>query len=123
MKIYAVRDRLLDYWMRPFAAEDDKTVMHALSMNINNGETNDPIAQAPHHYELWTLGEVTDDGHLESKRDLLCDCSSLIRASVRDTIAEAQRHRENAGAASAGTGSPSPGPEDTGKRNTAPRAP
>lgn len=80
MKIYAIRDRLIDYFLMPFAAPGDKEVMSALSKRVNYGQTEDDVCQAPHHFELWKLGEVLEDGTLTPKKELICDCSSLVRA-------------------------------------------
>lgn len=82
MKIYAIRDRLINYYMQPFAAPGDKEVMSAVATTINNGANSD-IAQAPHHFEIWQLGEVHEDGHIEPSQILVCDCASLIRTGLR----------------------------------------
>lgn len=84
MKIYAIRDRLIDYWQQPFAGPDDKAVMQALARSVNNGDTTNDIAQAPHHFELHQLGEVSEDGHLIPERRFICDCAQLVRGRVRD---------------------------------------
>lgn len=78
MKLYAVKDRLMDYFMTPFAAHEDKQVMAQLAETINNGGNNG-IQQAPHHFELWGLGEVSEDGHLTAERRFIADCGALIR--------------------------------------------
>lgn len=83
MRIYALRDRLMDYWQQPFAGPNDKAVMQALARSVNNGDTTNDIAQAPHQFELHQLGEVTEDGHIVPQRRFICDCSSLIRANLR----------------------------------------
>lgn len=84
MRIYAIRDRLIDYFMAPFAAPGDKEVLAAMAHRINLvGETNDAIAQAPHHFEIWKLGEVNEDGHITAAQDFIADCSSLIRRGIR----------------------------------------
>jgi len=83
MKIYAIRDRLIDYFMQPFVGPDDKTVMASVARLVNQGEVTSDIAQAPHQFEVWTLGQVTDDGHLVPERQYLGDCSSLIRSDIR----------------------------------------
>jgi hypothetical protein len=82
--IYALRDRLLDYYQQPFIATDTKAVLAALSELINNPESSHAITQAPHHYELFQVGAVTDDGHVYGKHELVCDCSSLIRERIRE---------------------------------------
>lgn len=83
MKIYAIRDRLIDYFQQPWAAPGDKEVMTAIAAAINNGENNSAIAQAPHHFEIWRIGEVDEQGHITPSREFLGDCSSLIRGGVR----------------------------------------
>lgn len=84
MKIYAIRDRLIDYWQQPFAGPDDRAVMQAVARGVNSGEATSDIAQAPHHFEIWQLGLVTEDGHLVPERKFICDCASLVRNRVRD---------------------------------------
>lgn len=83
MKIYAIRDRLLDYQMLPFPAETDKAAMASLANIVNHGRDNEAIKQAPHQFELYCLGEVLEDGHIEALRYLVCDVGSLIRPSLR----------------------------------------
>lgn len=84
MKIYAVRDRLLDYYMQPFAGPDDKAVLASVARMVNaQGEMSD-IAQAPHHFEVWELGVLDEEGHLTPTRKLLADCASLVRPNLRE---------------------------------------
>jgi len=78
VKIYAIHDRLIEFWMRPFAAPDAKEVMHSLATQVNTNDVN-PISQAPHHFDLYELGHVDDTGHLKPERKLICTLSSLIR--------------------------------------------
>lgn len=80
MRIYAIRDRLIDYFLPPFIAHHDHAVLASISAQIGKGETNDVLAQAPHHFELWRLGEVQEDGHINANREFIADCSTLIRA-------------------------------------------
>lgn len=82
MNLYAIRDRLLDYWMTPFAAPDDKAVLSSLSYQLNL-ESSSAISQAPHHYEIHRIAKVTENSHVIEDREFLCDCASLIRAGVR----------------------------------------
>lgn len=84
MNLYAIRDRLIDYYMQPFAEHNDKAVLLGVSQAVNNLESNSAISKAPHHYEIWKLGYVTEDGHLVPEREFLADCSSLIRNSLRE---------------------------------------
>lgn len=83
MNLYAVRDRLIDYYMVPFPAPSHSQVKAAIAAQINNGDSN-AISQAPHQFEIWQLAELdTDEGHVHAKREYLCDCSSLIRPGIR----------------------------------------
>jgi len=79
MNIYAVRDRLIDYYMHPFAGNNDKDVLAAIAAAINREGNLDAIAQAPHYFEVWRIGKVNDDGHVESSRELLGGCEGLVR--------------------------------------------
>lgn len=95
MKLYAIRDRLLDYYQQPFAAHADTDVLAALSRTISNGG-DDVIAQAPQHFEIWRLGHVTETGHLDdSDRELLADLSALIRTR-RPTTTATERELQTA---------------------------
>lgn len=85
MKIYAIKDRLLNYFQQPFAGPGDNQVLAALSTHINNPEATNDVAQAPQHFEVWALGHVTEDGHLVPERNFIADCASLIRRSLRET--------------------------------------
>jgi len=83
MKIYAVRDRLLDYYGDPFMGPTDNSVLAAMASNINNPESKRDFAQAPHHFEIWRLGEINENGDVTKDKELLCDCASLIRPGIR----------------------------------------
>lgn len=82
MKIYAIRDRLLDYYQQPFIAQDDKPVLGAISNQLHNGNNLD-WQNAPHHFEVWRLGQVTQEGFIEQDRELLATLDSLIRPDLR----------------------------------------
>lgn len=84
MKIYAIRDRLIDYFQQPFAGPDDKNVLASVARLINNGEITSDIAQAPHHFEIWELGEIDQEGHINATRKLVADCGSLVRPNIRE---------------------------------------
>lgn len=82
--IYAIRDRLLNYFQQPFIGAHDKQIQAALADVINNQETAHAIAQAPHHFEVWKLGRVSEDGGIFEDRALICTADSLIRRDIRD---------------------------------------
>lgn len=83
MKILSIRDRLLDYYQPPICAENINKVLAALAMAVNAGEEANEIAQAPHQFEIWQIGEVDDQGHISANKELICNCNTLVRASVR----------------------------------------
>ncbi|AXH75812.1 MAG: nonstructural protein [Microviridae sp.] len=80
MNIYCIRDRMLDYFQDPFVAPNDYNVLASVSNVINNPEVQSAIAQAPHHFEIWRIATVDDQGHINESREFLADCSSLVRA-------------------------------------------
>ena len=84
MKIYAIRDRLLDYYMQPFAGPEDKAVLASIARMINTQGEQSDIAQAPHHFEVWELGSIDEEGHINPTRKLIADCSSLVRPGIRE---------------------------------------
>lgn len=85
MHIYAIRDKMLEYFMTPFAAPGDKDVLASLATTINAGADGNAIKAAPHHFEIWRLAQVTEDGHIAEDREFLAECASLIRRNVRQT--------------------------------------
>lgn len=99
MNIYAIRDRLIDYYMRAFSAPDDKDVLASIAATINEGDPNSALAKSPHHFEIWRLGKVTEDGDLRPGKELIADCSSLVRSGVWDDT-----HRRTTPAPEAPTG-------------------
>lgn len=82
MKIFAIRDRLLDYYQRPMVFDRAPDLMAALAKAINSTEGENEIQQAPEQFELWQLGEVDDQGNLKAERQLIINCASLIRNGV-----------------------------------------
>lgn len=83
-QIYALRDRLIDYYLRPFTAPDDKEVLASLATTINSGEGTSAIQNAPHHFEIWRLGSITEEGDCRPGKELIADCSSLVRGNIRE---------------------------------------
>jgi len=84
MKIYALRDKLLNYYLTPFAGNKDQEVLAGIAQAVNNIEENNAIAKAPHHFEIWCLGTVTESGHIEVDKYLVADANSLIRENIRE---------------------------------------
>lgn len=83
MKLYAVRDRLIDYYMQPFVGPSDKAVLSSIA-NVVNGDGNEPIAKKPEHFEVWRLAEIDEQtGQVGGEREFLADASSLLRRSIR----------------------------------------
>ncbi|WNK13645.1 MAG: nonstructural protein [Microvirus sp.] len=131
MKIYAVRDRLIDYFMTPFVAHEDKQVLATVADTINQ-EGMSGIQQAPHHYEIWRLGGVSEEGNVYIDKEFLADCGTLVRprresAGARaDAVTQALQQRKTA---PAGTRSPAAAQADVlaqagnGKPKSAEEAP
>lgn len=82
MNIYAIRDKLINYFLTPFAAPNDAEVLSAIAQQVN-GEQKSAIAQAPHHFEIWRIGKVKDDGYIVPEKELVADATSLIRTGIR----------------------------------------
>lgn len=122
MKIYALRDRLLDYFKTPFCAENDNDVKAGISSVVSFGQSQDDVSQAPHHFELWQLGEVLQGGEIVPKLDFIADVSSLVRRGIRQNGRatpgnsgpdgpESERRSSAGGAPEGAATSPAPIPE------------
>lgn len=86
LKLYAIRDRLIGYFMQPFPGPSDHQVKAAVANNLNNGEANHAINVAPHQFELWRLAGFNEEtGKVTGEPEYLCDLSSLVRDRVRAT--------------------------------------
>lgn len=73
---------MVDYYMPPFFAPSDKQATSAV-VDLIHERGNHAIQQAPHHFELHALGQVTEDGILTAERYLVADCASLVRRGIR----------------------------------------
>lgn len=82
MKIYAIHDRMIAYFMQPFIGNDDKQVAASIAETIN-GEGLHAIQQAPHHFELWRLGSIDEEGNVTKDKEYICSCDSLVREPSR----------------------------------------
>lgn len=107
MKIYAIKDRLIEYFQQPFVGPTDKQVQAAISVAINNPEAMNALSQAPHHFELWQLGEIDEEtGRITPRQELVCDCSVLVRGGVRGADTGEPGAGKGGEAASRSTGAP-----------------
>lgn len=85
MRLYALRDRLIDYFMRPFTAETDAQVLASVASTVNNQEGTDAIHTNPHQFEIWRLAEIDEKtGHIKPAHEYLADAASLVRGGIRD---------------------------------------
>lgn len=82
MKIYGIRDRLLDYYVQLFLADNDKVTLSTTAEAVN-GERGHAIEKAPHHFEIWRLGNIDEKGDVTPDKEYICDCSSLVREPSR----------------------------------------
>ena len=94
MKLFAIRDRMLDYFQAPVAVTREQDFFQAVSRNVN-GEGNE-LAQAPDHYEIWQVAEIDDQGHITAKREFIGNCSRYIRNGVWQRRAEGAAGTEGA---------------------------
>lgn len=84
MKLYAIRDRLIGYYMTPFPGPSDHQVKAAVANNVNNGGDHG-INKAPHQFELWRLAGFDEEtGKVTGEPEYLCDLASLVRRGVRE---------------------------------------
>lgn len=115
MKIYAVRDTLIGYYLQPFVAPaDEKPVLAAIARQVNDLREANDIAQAPHHFEVWKLGEIYEDGSIQAEQTLICRCDSLIRPGIRRTGTEGPGEAAAGSPAIRSTTAPQPTSHDPG---------
>ncbi|WNK13087.1 MAG: nonstructural protein [Microvirus sp.] len=114
MNIYAIRDRQIDYFLTPFAAMSDQGVMAAVSTTVNNQASTDAITQAPHHFEIWKLGTVDEQGSIKEEKSLVINCARLIRSRVREDDDRDTQGNTPGVAGDGGTAAPSPAGGQTG---------
>lgn len=92
MNLYALRDRMIDYYIQPFAAPGDNEVIAAIAQRVNTQGDPDAISQAPHHFQIWKLAEFNQEtGHLTGEPKLIAECAGLIRSRVREEPSEHTR--------------------------------
>jgi len=94
---------MIDYFMVPFAAPSENEAMASISHEVNREDISAAIQNAPHHFELYSLGEIDDNGIINPKKELICDCSSLVRAKRQPAESEARRSENPPGANRTGT--------------------
>lgn len=117
MKLYAIRDRLLEYFQRPFIGDTDATVLAAVATAINT-EANVDFAKTPTHFEVWTLATINEEtGTVTGAPKFIANCSDLRRGHGEDRI-----HRVTADASTAPQGGARPkgSPGQPGTLNRAP---
>jgi len=84
MKIFAIRDRLLNYFQRPVMADHAPDVVAAVATAINGGDKND-FCQKPEDFEIWQVGEFDQEsGAIIPKLTIVTNCLSLVRTGVRE---------------------------------------
>lgn len=123
MNLYAIRDRLLNYFLNPFVGPSDKQVLAAIAQTIN-GDDRHAIQQAPQHFEVWRLAKIEEEtGKVTPAYELLADCTSLIRGGLRRDTDNTNGGRDQIpqNARESTTGSPGT-PGATGARNRPPTA-
>lgn len=107
---------MLDYFLPALIATSEQQVLASLAMSVNSGETADALAQAPHHFELWELGTIDDQGNITPTRKLITDASSLVRDGVRHRSSRDTTTARDEGKRGSQAGA-SPGHAAAGSRN------
>lgn len=85
MNLYAIYDRMIDYFMPPFIGPSDNQVKASLAEAVNNQETKSALTTNPHHFEIWRLAEIEETGEVKPSKEYLADAASLVRERVRST--------------------------------------
>lgn len=122
LKLYAIRDRLIGYFMQPFPGPSDHQVKAAVANNVNNTESNHAVTQAPHQFELWRLAGIDEEtGKVTGEPEYLCDLSSLVRGDIRGTRIAGESPVQGSEGRSHGAPGTPPGATSTDQR--APESP
>nr|QJB20024.1 MAG: nonstructural protein [Microvirus sp.] len=77
--IIAIYDVMIEYFMTPNVLPDEATALSSISAEISSPDAKNPIASAPHQFQVWKLGEIDDKGNIKPHKELICDCHTLIR--------------------------------------------
>lgn len=86
MKLYAIRDKMIDYFQPPFVANGDNDVLASVAIVVNTQDKTNAINQAPHHYEIYQLAEINSEtGDVTACKIFIADASSLVRGGIRNT--------------------------------------
>lgn len=83
--VYAIRDRMLDYFMNHFIAGDNpKVILSSIADTINDGASKHAISQTPTHFEVWQLATIDEEtGHVKPEPKFIAECASLVRGNIR----------------------------------------
>lgn len=86
MKMYAVRDRLIDYFLQPFFAPSDAQALAAVGGTINDEASTHAITLHPEHFEIYRIAEFNENtGQIGGDREFIQDAASLVRGGIRGT--------------------------------------
>lgn len=111
MNLYGVKDLLLNIMAPPFVAPSDNQAITALANIVNRGRETDPYAQAPHHFQLWQLATIDEEGNVSPTKIILTDLSSLVRADIRQ---DGERRPPTGTSPAGARRSPAGGPDSGG---------
>lgn len=86
IKLFAIRDRLLDYFMQPYLiGHNEPEILSLVANMVNQEDSKHAVHTNPSHFEVWRLAEIQEQtGQVHGDREFLADCASLIRGSVRE---------------------------------------
>jgi hypothetical protein len=87
MKIYAIYDVMIAYYLHYFMEGNHKQAKSRISETINT-PGHSSIQKTPHHFEIHHLGEINDEtGQVTGyagQNTILCNCRELVRTDVRE---------------------------------------
>lgn len=77
---------MIDYFVLPAFFADNTSQAMAMIAAAVNGDSKDALAQTPHHFELWQLGEIQEQtGNLTEHKEFVAECAGFIRNRVRES--------------------------------------
>lgn len=79
MKLYAIQDLVLEYFLAPFAAADDNQAMGGLATLVNTENSDDPVSKSPQDFVLWQVATCDDQGNINADKRKLRNAATLIR--------------------------------------------
>lgn len=74
---------MIDFFMQPFFAPSTAEALQAMAATVNHKEGGHAIQTSPHHFEVWEICEITENGEVKGEKHLIAECSGLVRGGFR----------------------------------------